>query len=588
MIGPRPIPRANPLSFFLIGLTILAASTWVFVLILHSVYGRFDLADIMPTRINLRTVFDQGRAGILESTYSDRLLPDGSTWLHDNVSAWKRFLHSIDADFTVLDDHTIESGNLQEYSVLILPGSRALSDIEIDKIKTFVDRGGRVFATGGTGTFSENGQWRGWDFLSQVFGLQFTREITPDQTTKAHTLRGALPITAGIPSGYALRVATWDNPIACKVVEPRTTQASTWYNFRSDSGLTRESIESTAGIAYGTYGSGRFIWMGFELNSVLGEQKDYVYFDLLCRRCMDWLLGRPTAFVRDWPAGSTAAALIVLPKDTAAYDVPSLRSAFEGRGVPVSPFGEPDGRQWRTSGTLQYSDGSTQHSLSGILAFAGRSGPSDVQQYLAAGCDFIVLDSVSDRAVPEAVTDGGRTAVVFSKTARGDNEIVESYGLKDTALQFYTYREDIDRVLFQGGLYVVQLHDALQGRPDYVPVAGQIASYLKARSVWTATASAIARWWMSRSALTVNVQQRSNRRIALVVSNTSRNPIGDVVIQLNMNRKASDVTLTSDILGTTIPEYHFNPKTETVEITIRVLNGGTSLSLFVDYDQPSV
>jgi len=57
--------------------------------------------------------------------------------------------------------------------------------------------------------------------------------------------------------------------MACEVVEPRTTQASTWYNFKRDSGLVRDAIEKSAGIAYGTYGKGRFVWMGFELNSVL-------------------------------------------------------------------------------------------------------------------------------------------------------------------------------------------------------------------------------------------------------------------------------------------------------------------------------
>ncbi len=589
MTVPRTAARAQVVPFLFSGLIIMAAALWVFVLILHSVYGRFAISDILPTSANLQSVFAGSRVGILESGYSDRLLPDGSMWLHDNVSAWKRFLRSTDAEFDVLDDRSLESGSLKDYSLLVLPGSRALSEKEIAQIKSFIDRGGSVFATGGTATFNEDGEWKGWDFLSQVFGLQFTREITPDQATRAHTLRGGLPITAGIPSGYSLRVATWDNPIACKVVEPRTTQASTWYNFKSDSGLTRESIESTAGIAYGRYGRGKFVWMGFELNSVLGGQKDYVYFDLLCRRCVDWLADKPTVIVHDWPSGSSAAAMIVVPVASDTADPRGLVSSFKRSGIPVSTFSSSFGSHHAplTNGLL-YEPAEPAHDLGGLFSFPGHCGPTDIREDLDAGYGFAVLDSVSDRAVPEAVTKDGRKMVIIAKTARGDDEVIGQYGLNDTALQLYTYREDIDRVLFQGGVYTLQLHSELQGRPEFIGVVDQLAAYLKEKNVWVGTASEIARWWLSRSDLNVSIQQRSKRRVALVVTNTSKDEIQDVAIQVNLNQPAANVGLTSDILGTTIPAFRFNPKTDAVEITIPSIPGGSSLSLFVDYDQPAI
>ena len=77
---------------------------------------------------------------------------------------------------------------------------------------------------------------------------------------------------------FRLKVATWDRPMAVEVLDPRTTQVSFWYNYRMDDGLVREEIKKSAGIAYGTYGKGRFMWMGFELNSIIGVQEDYILF----------------------------------------------------------------------------------------------------------------------------------------------------------------------------------------------------------------------------------------------------------------------------------------------------------------------
>ena len=68
-----------------------------------------------------------------------------------------------------------------------------------------------------------------------------------------------MPITAGIPTGYTLNIATWDRPIYAEIVEPRTTQASFWFDFRREAGLVREQIKKSAGIAFGTYGNGRFV-----------------------------------------------------------------------------------------------------------------------------------------------------------------------------------------------------------------------------------------------------------------------------------------------------------------------------------------
>ena len=62
--------------------------------------------------------------------------------------------------------------NLSNYSVLILPNVTALSDSNIDTIKSFVNGGGKLISTGWTSYFNDDGSQRGSVGLIDVFGQE--------------------------------------------------------------------------------------------------------------------------------------------------------------------------------------------------------------------------------------------------------------------------------------------------------------------------------------------------------------------------------------------------------------------------------
>jgi hypothetical protein len=179
---------------------------------------------------------------------------------------------------------------------------------------------------------------------------------------------------------------------------------------------------------------------------------------------------------------------------------------------------------------------------------------------------------------------GNLALVAFTKTARGDDEVVGEFGLTDTSYQLYTYQEDVDRVLFHGGIYVLKIHSNLQCRPEYAPVLTNLVRYLRSKNFWVSTAGNLTRWWLTKSALEISVRARSGRRIGLVVSNPSGTAIQDAVVQVYVNKPVFHVIITSDIMGTRIPPYRLNERTQVVEITLPSLDGGESLSLDIDYD----
>ncbi len=297
----RKTGGVNQLIIIISGIIILLGAVLTYLFVLKGVYGRFSSAALVPdTKMIKNVVFGaKPKIAILYSKYTENILPEGSTWLNDNLTTWEKFIGNNNYRFDIIDDQTIETGKHFDYNMIVLPGSKSLSDREIVELKKYIDAGGSVFATGGTASFSDDGKWRGWNFLSEVFGISFTKELKDSDYTKIHTLRGGLPLTANIPAGYPLKVAAWDRPIAVEVMDPRAIQVSFWYNYRLENGLVRENIKKTAGIVYGNYGKGRFVWMGFELNSVIGVQEDYIYFDRLFHNEVSWLMYSPISYLKE-------------------------------------------------------------------------------------------------------------------------------------------------------------------------------------------------------------------------------------------------------------------------------------------------
>ncbi|MGE5411650.1 MAG: hypothetical protein ACM3MI_11885, partial [Clostridiales bacterium] len=505
--------KVNQFTIILSGLVLLTASCLVFLFIIKNVYGNFNISEILPTSENLNHSLSGKNytVAILYSKYTENLLPQGNTWLNDNINTWKTFLRSSKVNYEVINDQAIETGKHFKYKMLILPGSKSLSDKEVSQIKKYIEKGGSVFATSGTCSYSDNGKWRGWDFFSEVFGLKFTKEITPEEFAKVHTLRGGLPLTAGIPAGYQLKIATWDRPMSCEVLEPRTTQASFWYNFKNEGGLVREEIKKTAGIAYGKYGNGRFVWMGFELNSVIGQQEDYIYFDRLFQNSLSWLTYSPTAIIHDWPGTYEAAAVITPALTNNVNNIYNLLPILKSEGVPATFFVDPSlSEEYRSVlDNLKYYgevggivdlgymasvndtinkllDYNTQFihvkqakynfskvsrlANNGIIPLYGLYNENSLHAVINSGYDYIFTDSLTDRSVPKTIIRGENKIVSFTKTARDDYEIIRNYGLTNNDFQLYTYEEDVDRLLFERGLYILKLHTDYQCQPQYVDV----------------------------------------------------------------------------------------------------------------------
>ncbi len=566
--------KVNYLIIFLSGLVLLVAGILVYLLIIQGVYGNYDVEEILPSKKNIEEIIStKGHTtAVLYSDYTQNLLPEGSTWLSDNIDIWETFLDGIKIGFDVIDDQDIERGELSNYKLVVLPGSKSLSDAELIEIKKYLENGGSIFATGGTASYSNEAKWRGWNFFTEVYGMKFNREIDPEiDKFKIHTLRGNLPVTGGIPTGYTLNIATWDRPIYAEILEPRTTEVSFWYNFRREKGLVDEQIQKSAGISYGTYGKGRFVWYGFELNSVVGKQEDYIYFDKLFQGCINWLTYKATAYVKDWPAPYESAAIFTptisnefsnikrLTGILSKYNYPAtfivdpyeaaqhpgiIRSLNKyGDFASISDIGFLDNAQ-DTVNKLYDEEVQSANILPGVDTLSKIIG-SDVKgisplygfydentlQVMAKGnLSFLITDSLTDRAVPKKLIRGDKKILAITNTSRDDYTIINKFGLTEKKFQDYTYREDIDRVNFVGGLYVFKVHTDAQLRPEYAGEIVDVMKYLREKKVWITSIKELQNWWFRREGIEIRYETRSKRRIVVEVSNPKKSMADNFVV----------------------------------------------------------
>jgi peptidoglycan/xylan/chitin deacetylase (PgdA/CDA1 family) len=622
--------KSNLVAILFSGIIVVGLALLVYLFVLKSVYGRFSTADMMPNFDVLKNFIfgSDTKVAILYSDYTKNMMPDGSSWLEDNVETWKKFLDNIELEYNIINDETIEKNLHNDYELIILPGSKSLSDREIINIKKFLIDGGSIFATSGTASYSDAGKWRGWNFFSEVFGIKYSKEIGNEDRTRIHTLRGGLPITANIPTGFPLRVATWDRPLAVEVLDPRTTQVSFWYNYRLEAGLVREGIKKSAGIAYGTYGKGRFVWMGFEINSIIGSQDDYIFFDRFFNNSINWLSFGPIAYIRDWPAGVDAAAVILpsLTKDAANiinllpvlekeklratfFVNPSKSANYKNLVKQVSRYGEIaplvdvgymnsvedkynklddyKNQLQNLKAAKNWIENITNKSVQGILPFYGLYDSNTINAVIESGYAYILTDSLTDRSVPKTVIRGENRIVSLTKTARDDYEIIRDFGLTSPEFQFYSYQEDLDRILFEGGLYLFKMHTEFQCKPENIPVIQNVIKELKRKKFWITTASEIQSWYEKKEYVEIRTKKSGKTRVTVTVTNPGKEIIDDLVLDIDLNDNAEKISIDTEIIGTKLAKFKHVVKSRFLNLQIDDLGPGESRTYYIDYDKVS-
>ena len=165
--------------------------------------------------------------------------------------------------------------------------------------------------------------------------------------------------------------------------------------------------------------------------------------------------------------------------------------------------------------------------------------------------------------------------------------VIRNLGLKEPNFQLYTYEEDLDRVIFEGGLYILKMHSEYQCKPENVNVIRDLIKKLKNKKYWIATADEIYAWWMKKNALQLKVEPRGVSRVVVTVSNPGDSLLTVFGVDVNLNEDAKNISISSEIIGTKIPKFSYNSVNRVISLKVTNLEPRESRIYYIDYDKPN-
>jgi hypothetical protein len=224
---------------------------------------------------------------------------------------------ALGAARTLRENHipfgVISRNNLKDmaaYQVIILPNVLVISEEEAEALRSFVERGGALYASG----------WTDLTHLSDVFGVSTEGEATETVTYMTPTSRGR-DLLAGVDPRYPLSVFAASPPLGGSIFEPlpaagRQLKARAAnedevmatltlpYTDPADSRKIASIHSNPPGVAtdyasvvYRTFGKGKVIWVAAALEAAVQPPHKQAFADMIRT-----LAGAPFSFEADAPA----------------------------------------------------------------------------------------------------------------------------------------------------------------------------------------------------------------------------------------------------------------------------------------------
>ena len=745
------LERVSTIWFLTLGLTSLAAAILVCILLLESALGAFKIQDASPFKIGEDT---RPKVALLNSNYTKNAhralaYQDTSTaWVDQTLLSWREFLikQNPPIPFEDIRDDQLESGDLDDFQVLVLPSSRALSDLQIKRVQEFMQRGGSVLATWTSGVYREDGTWRGWSFIEESFGVKFegfvdrgnwnfriysdtfpgftppgiylpkyvteSKNFIPPTSTDASadderykiqqrdrakesnfaplsdykwfdslntarptidfaraqplvarlrdidgvmreqdavvvsyftwtgfdpdreipyprtsngirrlTLRANTPLTADIPSGYRVKVQVYNPGVKVSVTEPeRTTAAGFWYDFATDNIVGSDNPYNTTGLVHGTYGEGRFIYMGFQRDAMgvgpcipgQGDSEDCEVMDFYFRNAMNYLRRTPTIWVHDWPFAKDGAAMITGATNTengiAAYA--AIADILEAERAPGTYFVAPE-KASRYSTLLQRLHRQGDVAVFDTLRVEADGLPSDqaarlrrlrvmleglvngkVQGYrsterglvgintmgglVESDFTYFLPDSIGRRISPKIMGDEYSSLTRIGTTQHSDHDLSKGLQGGTPELMSSLLLESLDRVRYEGGLYNLVYDPELLGSQSNISTLQELVRDAKSKNMWIASGDSISHWWRLKRAINAAVEQRSPSRIFVRISNDNGSTAKEITVSIALGRSVASVNVRPELINI------FKPVPDDVDIPpYKLIDNGTVLELSI-------
>jgi hypothetical protein len=559
--------------------------------------GRGILALAAPALLVAFTVWDRGfRSAVLEplppvaaaslpgplpiaivqSEVTSRCLgqPPGYA---AHAAYWQSLLRDAGHSAVLLDDAGMASG-FEGYAAVVLPSVVCLGDAARRAVTDFVNAGGGLVATWALGTHGADGQWRGWDLLTDLTGALRFADASGEPPWFV-SVASASPLGAGAPGAARFQVSSRE-----RVEATALDVDAYWSDARLFPRLPSLPPEYQAAALHREKNAGRVAWLGFHENAA-PNGPDAARLDALLRNAVAWAARRPLVSLEPWPTPHASAALIAVHVDQHPNRARLVASALAKARSVATFFLDPGLvtdrellRELAATGELAltwpppHADGSLESAdrlrlqaarfslwwRSSAWATgtrpAGDALPSGLPQLLAgAGARYSLAGGGVDSVLPGArrVRRGAfslstEDALVALARSADDDLHLSPLGLTGLSTDWIASRflADAEIVSRLGGLYVLSIHTQGLGGPEYTPALRASLEGLSRGGAWVAGAGELVRWWADRGLVRLRVAGSTNELLGIQVGSAARRPIDGLSLLVHAGAPLRSARLT--------------------------------------------
>ena len=242
------------------------------------------------------------KVALFKSLQTDRYITTDTLMVDDAVYYWELLLLGLRVPFRIIDERDINGGIDNDFEVVIMPATEALSSRQKRRVRSYVNKGGGLIASGRFGFFDEEGNTDEGSFFSDVFGAELVTDVRSQPYGFLQSLDGNTPLANGIPMGYHLNVAA-QQPLS--VARAREGQAAG--RFITYDPRHQTDFDSLTTVVYNEYGKGRAVWMRFNPQDVSREREQQENYQRLIVNSMGMLARTTSISFAPWPDARPAA-----------------------------------------------------------------------------------------------------------------------------------------------------------------------------------------------------------------------------------------------------------------------------------------
>lgn len=245
----------------------------------------------------------QSRIAILFSAYTENISKNFAPGVIDQITQWELFLMQEKISYDVISDDDLESGISDDFDILILPSVYSVSSDELKSMKEFLENGKSILTVGSKLSYDDNGNFVGEENINQLFDIE-SKEFTGEELSLFHYLNFNPVFDNNSKFDGLLQLSTKNFPLICDL----PLQKGVSLGYMKIKGF--EDFQTA--MIYGSKGKGKFVWIGFNLDDVIGGKSDVEEFKDLLVNAINWLDRIPEVWISNYPDQEKSPTIIVI------------------------------------------------------------------------------------------------------------------------------------------------------------------------------------------------------------------------------------------------------------------------------------